>query len=124
MSLRSDVENALIEVDRRYFQLTQSEFVSAATDAALVVVRSHVNQIADELYALASPEMNDSIDDGLSETTRAILRFAARRVRSICEEQTEDRASEPVDCPWCDGSGWRDDMGVHCNHSIHREAKP
>ena len=58
----------------------------AATDAALAVVRSHVNRLADELQAEAFVYENHHI-----MATRALaLHDAARSFRALCEEQTED----------------------------------
>ena len=72
---------------------------SAATDAALVVVRSHVNRLADELDDKARDEARKAAEcrsfgdiDGMAlhKGRSVVARKAARRVRAICEEQMED----------------------------------
>ena len=130
MSLRDDLTR--VAHDWLPGDLDANTAISLAegfADAAHDAVRSHVNRLADELEAEVTalrqilPVDHRPWTSRLYAMTDLIGRHPAR-VRALCEEQTEARTNAPVDCSWCDGSGWRDDMGVHCNHSIHREAKP
>ena len=92
MSLRSDLRTAI-------WRNTAIHTLDETTDAALAVVRSHVNRLADELDDKARDEARKAAEcrsfgdiDGMAlhKGRSVVARKAARRVRALCEEQTED----------------------------------
>ena len=87
MSLRDDLVAAIDRADN----LNADAPYADLADAALAVVRSHVNRLADELRAQAKRERQGlQFDDAFDRGRAEALREAARKIGALCEEQTED----------------------------------
>ena len=72
-------------------QIEGNTYWGGLADAAMAVVCSHVNQVADELRAQVKRERQGlQFDDAFDHGRVEALREAARKTTALCEEQTED----------------------------------